>query len=286
MSSQDPGGSCPHCGAPVDIKRIQDTSGWAQLPSVKDMARIQFGQSHCQIEGTIVPVADVQLDGTESVYFSHHVLLWRDDGVTVGTMQMRGGWKRMIAGMPLVMCQAGGKGHIAFSQDMAGEIVALPIQTGTAVEAREHAMLLATGSTAYDWAPCNIWFTTIQRKGSDMERETHFPMGQFLDRFSAPQKPGLVLLHARGNSFVRVLGPGESILIKPSALLYKDLSVSIQLHFEHPANTWRSWKSWGDRYVWMRCVGPGRIAVESAFPPVEDPGFDLAGSSPATSWRW
>ncbi len=286
MSSQDPGQSCPSCGAPVDVRRVQDTAGWSQLPSVKDMARIQFGQSKCQIEGTIVPVADVALDGGESVYFSHHVLLWREDGVNVETMRMQSGWKRMLAGMPLVMCQASGQGHIAFSEDAAGEIVALPIQVGTAVQVREHTMLIASGTTSYTWEQSGIWFGTVQRKGNEMERETHFPMGQFLDRFTAQQRPGLVLLHAKGNSFVRQLAPGQTVLVKPTALLYKDISVSMQLHFEHPSGTWRTWRAWGDRYLWLRCTGPGRIAVESAFQPVEDPGFDLAGSSPATAWRW
>jgi len=131
MSSQNPGGSCPSCGAPVDVRAIQDTSGWTQLPAVKDMARIQFGQSTCQIEGTVVPVADVTLDGGESVFFMHHTLLFRDDGVKIDTLKLRGGWSRMLAGMPLVMVQASGKGHIAFSHDAAGEIVALPIQVGS-----------------------------------------------------------------------------------------------------------------------------------------------------------
>jgi len=283
MSSQNPGGSCPSCGAPVDVRAIQDTSGWTQLPAVKDMARIQFGQSTCQIAGTVVPVADVSLDGGESVFFMHHTLLFREDGVKIDTLKLRGGWSRMLAGMPLVMVQASGKGHIAFSHDAAGEIVALPIQVGSGVEVREHTMLIASGATAYDWVMSGIYFTTL--KGQD-EQETHYPMGQFLDRFTAPRAPGLVLLHAKGNAFVRRLGPGETILIKPTALLYKDLSVSMHLHFEHPAGAYRSWRSWGNRYLWLRCIGPGRVAVESAFVPVEDPGLDLMGSSPATRQQW
>jgi len=282
-SSQNPGTSCPSCGAPVDVRAIQDTSGWTQLPAVKDMARIQFGQSTCQIEGTVVPVADVTLDGGESVYFMHHTLLFRDDGVSIDTVKLRGGWSRAFAGMPLVMVQATGKGHVAFSHDAAGEIVALPIQVGSGVEVREHTMLIASGTTAYDWVMSGIYFVTL--KGQN-EQETHYPMGQFLDRFTAPRAPGLVLLHAKGNAFVRRLGPGETILIKPTALLYKDLSVSMHLHFEHPAGAYRSWRSWGNRYLWLRCIGPGRVAVESAFVPVEDPGFDLMGSSPATRQQW
>ena len=47
------------------------------------MARLQFGQSHCQIEGKYVPVADMNLAAGDSVYFTHHVLLWKDPAVTV-----------------------------------------------------------------------------------------------------------------------------------------------------------------------------------------------------------
>ena len=52
--------------------------GWEQLPPIKDMARIQFGQSRVQIEGTQVPVADFNLGGQEWISLSHHVLLWAD----------------------------------------------------------------------------------------------------------------------------------------------------------------------------------------------------------------
>ena len=45
------------------------------------MARIQFGQSTCQIEGTYVPTADFKLAGDDSIYFSHHTVLWTDPTV-------------------------------------------------------------------------------------------------------------------------------------------------------------------------------------------------------------
>ena len=54
-------------------------SGWAQLPGRKDMAKLQFGNSFCQIEGAYVPVADMKLAPEDSVYFTHHVLLWKSN---------------------------------------------------------------------------------------------------------------------------------------------------------------------------------------------------------------
>ena len=55
LPSDASGTACPHCGAPVDVTAVVSTSGWQEQPPIRDMARIQFGQSTCQIEGTYVP---------------------------------------------------------------------------------------------------------------------------------------------------------------------------------------------------------------------------------------
>jgi uncharacterized protein (AIM24 family) len=273
--------SCPACGAGTDVRAIATTSGWYEMPPIKDMARIQFGQSYCQIEGVFVPVADMGLAAADSVYFTHHVLLWKDPQVVVTTMPMRGGWKRLFAGLPLIMTQAQGPGHIAFSRDAPGEMIALPIQPGQAVDVREHIFMVATGQVAYDWFSTNVWFVT----GSGDDRETHYPLGMYMDRFIAGPTPGLVLIHAAGNAFIRNLAPGETILVKPTALLFKDPAVSMQLHIEHPGGTWRSWRSWGERFLWLRLFGPGRVAVQSAFKQLEDTGNTLGNTSGASIRR-
>jgi uncharacterized protein (AIM24 family) len=274
--------SCPTCGAPVDVRDVVSRSGWYELPAIPDMARLQFGHSYCQIEGTYVPVADFNLYGDDGVYFTHHVLLWKDPGVTITSMGLRGAWTRMFAGLPLVMTQAHGPGHIAFSRDAPGEMVPVPLQPGMAVDVREHIFMVATSQVSYDWFNTGVWFQT--KDGDD--RETHYPLGQYMDRFTVPSVPGLLLLHAAGNAFVRQLAPGEPLLLKPTALLFKDSTVQMHLHFEHPAGTWRSWRSWGERFVWLRLIGPGRVAVHSAYDRFEDPGSNLVGSSPSTRWQW
>jgi uncharacterized protein (AIM24 family) len=274
--------SCPACGAQVDVRDVVAKSGWVELPGRRDMAKLQFGQSFCQVEGSYVPVADMSLAASDGVYFSHHVLLWMDTQVKVSAMPMKGAWKRMLAGMPLIMTQAEGPGHIAFSRDAPGELVALPLQPGQAVDVREHLFLVATHTVAYDWVQSGIWFNT--REGN--ETETHYPLGMLLDRFTAPQVPGLLLLHAAGNVFVRQLDAGQTILIKPTAFLFKDPTVRMQLHIERPAGTWKSWRSWGDRYLWLRLRGPGRVAVQSAFEPLEDNGRTIVSHSDATQRQW
>src|SRR5579863_3784978 len=95
--------SCPRCGATVKAPSIRSESGWAELPGRKDMAKLQFGNSFCQIEGTYVPVADVNLAASDSIYFTHHVLLWKDPQLNITTMPLASGWKRMFAALPLIM---------------------------------------------------------------------------------------------------------------------------------------------------------------------------------------
>ena len=273
---------CPRCGATLNERTTRTESGWSKLPGRKDMAKLQFGDSFCQIEGLYVPVADVNLAAADSVYFTHHVLLWKDPHINITTMPLSGAWKRVFAGMPLIMTQAQGPGHIAFSRDSPGEMVALPIQPGQAVDVREHLFMIATSTVAYDWFSTNVWFVT----GSGNERETHYPVGMFMDRFSAPQAPGLLLLHAAGNVFVRELAPGQTILVKPTALIFKDPSVQMALHFEHPSTGFSLWGSWSNRYLWLRLWGPGRVAVQSVFDRMEGESQYINSWSAATEQHW
>ena len=133
-----------------------------------------------------------------------------------------------------------------------------------------------------DWFTTNVWFVT----GSGNDRETHYPVGQNMDRFTAGDQPGLLLLHGGGNVFVRQLGPGEPILVKPSALLYKEPSVGMDLHIEYSPTMQTSWWSVNPRHLWLQLRGPGRVAVESAYGYFHDPGTALRSTSPATEWRW
>lgn len=281
--------SCPACGATINLEAVVTPTGWTEAPGRKDMAKIQLGKSSVQIEGAYVPVIDFNLAAGDSVYFAHHVLLWMEPSVKITAMSLKGAWKRLLAGMPLVMTQAQGAGRIAFSRDAPGELLALPLQRGQAVDVREHMFLVATSHVTYDWFNSNIWFTTKKGSGNDAEYETHYPMGMLMDRFSAPNTPGLLLIHASGNVFVRQLAAGQSILIKPTALIFKDPTVSMELHFEHPktGGGWSSFfTSYAMRYLWLRVTGPGRVAIQSAFEPVEDDGAYISSHSPATQQQW
>jgi uncharacterized protein (AIM24 family) len=296
----------------VDLAR-RTTSGWTELPAIPEMTRLQIGQSSAQIIGKLAPAADIRLAEGAGVFFPHHNLLWQEPAVRVTAMSLRGGWDRMRAGLPVVMLEAAGPGTISFSHDAAGEIVAIPLQPGAAVDVREHQLVVATRGTGYDWYDSGIWFSTsgqqnpaerggagllkmgldlagIDSGGLDEGRTDEvrwvYPAGRQVDRFTAAEEPGLVLIQCGGNAFVRDLGDGESILVKPPALLFKDPPVGMELHVEYPAAGVHLWRTWGNRYLWLRVTGPGRVGLQSSYDRLEDPGTDFLESCQYTQHLW
>jgi uncharacterized protein (AIM24 family) len=284
------------------------------MPPVADMAKIQLGQSSCQIAGRLVPTAEFQLAANDTVYFPHSSLLWQEPAVTVDAMSLKRAWTRMRAGLPLVMLEARGPGRIAFSHDTPGELLAVPLQPGAAVDVREHQMVVASGAVGYDWVDSGVWFTTsggrvqdqpsglkLLKMGLDVvgmagdddeggergnETELHYPLGQYLDRFSAGDRPGAVFVQAGGNVFMRDLADGEQIMVKPPALLFKDTSVGMQFHVEFPGAGFKFWRSWGNRYLWLRLWGPGRVALQSGYERLEDPGTDFQDACAYSQQTW
>ncbi len=311
-TSTGAGTTCPNCGGPVDVAR-RTTSGWTELPAIPDMTRLQIGQSSVQIMGTLAPAADLRLAAGDAVFFPHENLLWQEPAVQVRPMSMRGGWDRMRAGLPVVMLEATGPGTISFSHDAPGEIVAIPLPPGAAVDVREHRLVVATRGLGYDWYDSGIWFSTagdggagqsgglgLLKMGLDLagleagDRDDRrqdevrylYPVGRQVDRFTAGDEPGLVLIQCGGNAFARDLGDGESILVKPPALLFKDPTVGLALHVEYPAAGVQLWRSWGNRYLWLRLIGPGRVGLQSSYDRLEDPGTDFVDSCQYSQYLW
>ncbi|HUC21218.1 MAG TPA: AIM24 family protein, partial [Streptosporangiaceae bacterium] len=136
--------SCSTCGAPLDKKNLVSDSGWTEAPRLRDMTEFRFSNSTCQIEGEIVPVAELALAQGDSVFFEHHVMLWKEPGVPLSAMNTGGGARRMIGGMPHILSIAHGPGRIALSKDATGEVVVLPIHPSHEIDVREHAFLAGT----------------------------------------------------------------------------------------------------------------------------------------------
>lgn len=207
--------SCPRCGASVDVRIHVDSSGWTEQPPVRDMAKVQMGASHAQIEGVRVPVVDVSLAEGDSVYMTHDKLLWHDGQVRLANRKSGGLFKRMRAGMPLYLLEASGPGRIGVSDNHAGEIIVVPLAKDMHVRVREHHLLMATGNIEFDGVGQNPWYAT----GSGDDRAYEYPVGQYVDDFHAAGGPGVLMLHGIGNVFTRHLEAGQSVDVAPHSLL-------------------------------------------------------------------
>jgi uncharacterized protein (AIM24 family) len=219
-----------------------------------------------KVEGELVPAVDVELGARQSVYFEHHIMLWKQPNVQLGIMGIQNAAKRFFAGLQIFISTARGPGNIAFSREAPGQIVALRITPGMAIDVREHQFLLASSNVGYDfyWQQglANIFFSRS---------------GLFIDRFTAQQGEGILLLHGYGNVFEKTLRPGEMLDVEPGAWLWKDASVQMQpvsvMQSNNPVGNAGgllgaigglvSGVMGGVSIVLNRFVGPGRIGLQS-----------------------
>jgi uncharacterized protein (AIM24 family) len=242
--------TCRSCGAPLDIRNLVSESGWREAPRIKDMTEFHFSSSTCQVEGEIVPVAEINLGAGDSVFFEHHIMLWKEDSVPLTVLQLPGGMTRALAGMPFIISVATGPGRIAFSRDATGELVVLPLHPGMEMDAREHAFLLASHQIDYSFVRVK-GFANILFGGQ----------GMYMDRFVTRNTPGLLMLHGYGNVFERTLKAGESIMLEPGAFLYKDSSVEMQVEFQRLGTGFFG----GSNMALARMTGPGRVGIQSMY---------------------
>src|SRR6202522_296669 len=242
--------TCRACGAPLDIRNLVSESGWREAPRLRDMTEFSFSSSTCQVEGEIVPVAEIHLGANDSVFFEHHIMLWKDDNVPLSVLQLPGGLKRAFAGMPFIISVATGPGRIAFSRDAPGELVVRPLHPGMELHVREHAFLLASHSITYSF---------VRIKG--LANALHGGNGMWMDRFVTSNQPGLLILHGNGNVLQGTLGAGEKILVEPGAFLYKDSSVTLQTQ-QIQLKTGML----GHHNMYLaEMTGPGRVGIQSMY---------------------
>jgi uncharacterized protein (AIM24 family) len=204
-----------------------------------------------RIEGELVPVLHLALDGRLPVFFEHHVILWKQPQVDVRIRSMKGVFKRMIAGMPIFMTEASGAGEIAFSRDAAGQVFPLHLPHGSHVLVREHQFLAATGNLEFT-------FERVRGIGSMLFGNQGF----FIDRFAAVNGDAVLWLHAHGNAFEVDLAPGEVIDVEPGGWIYRSGSVGYQqVVFGLRTGIFGG----GGNLVFNRFTGPGRVGLQSGF---------------------
>ena len=242
--------ACRACGAPLDIRNLVSESGWREAPRIRDMTEIHFSSSTCQVEGEIVPVAEINLGAGDSIFFEHHVMLWKDDHVPLSVMQLSGGMKRAFAGMPFIISVATGPGRIAFSRDATGELVVLPLHPGMELDVREHAFLLCSHQIGYSFMRVKgLDQHSVRRPG-----HVHGPLRHH--RHAGPADPARLRQRLRAEA-----GAGESIMVEPGAFLYKDSSVTMDVEFQKLGTGFFG----GTNMSLARMTGPGRVGIQSMY---------------------
>jgi uncharacterized protein (AIM24 family) len=266
---------CANCGAPAPA--LTQVGAYSEpVPELDNPKEpIQIGDMSVKVEGELVPVVDIELGRQQTIYFEHHILLWKQPNVTLGFMGVRNAGKRFFAGLQIFISTAQGPGNIAFSRDAPGQIVALRIAPGQAIDVREHQFLFATSNVDYNfyWQQglANVLFSRT---------------GLFIDRFTATQGEGLLLLHGYGNVFEKTLGPGDVLDVEPGAWLWKDANVRMDtvsvLQSQGAGGLLGALGAMvgGAALMLNRFYGPGRIGLQSmTYHPPASEGQPQAGGS-------
>jgi uncharacterized protein (AIM24 family) len=202
------------------------------------------------LEGELVPVLTVEITPYQSVYFEHHILLWKNTAVNIGIKPMKGALKRMLAGMQIFVTEASGQGQIAFSRDGVGQILGLHLAPGEEIHVREHQFLAATKNIEYT-------FERVRGIVNMFAGSTGF----FIDKFHCTAGEGILWLHGYGNVFEKVLARGEQIEVEPGAWLYKDTSVRMETNLQRLSSGFFG----SMNFITNRFTGPGRIGIQSMY---------------------
>jgi len=209
-----------------------------------------FGGVTYHVDGELVPVLTVDVSGA-SVYFEHHILLWKHPTITIKLKAMAGALKRMIAGMQVFVTEASGPGMIAFSRDGPGHIVPIHLAQGRELEVREHQFLAATEAIDYS-------FARVKGVANMMFGGTGF----FIDKFHSHRGDGILWLHGYGNVFEKQLEPGESIDVEPGGWLYKEPTVRMETVVDRLTSGLFGASL---NLIVNRFTGPGRIGIQSMY---------------------
>lgn len=241
--------ACGTCGAPLGGAQKISDSGWREAPRLRDLTEIRFGESLIQVDGEIVPVADITLAAGDSLFFEHHALLWKEEQVALHAQSTSGGLRKMLGGMPFVLTVATGPGRIAFSRDGTGELIVLPMGATDEIDVRGHSFLIGSHQLTYQFERIKGLKNILH--GGEM----------YMDEFHTSGESGVLVLHGYGNVFERTLEEGESILLEPGAFLYKDGSVTINVQQQDLKTG-----MFGGHSLWLaRMTGPGRVGIQSMY---------------------
>ncbi|MDE1170067.1 MAG: AIM24 family protein [Verrucomicrobium sp.] len=208
------------------------------------------------LDGNLVPALTILLDGERSVYFEHHILLWKHQDVKISIKPMKGALQRMFAGMQVFVTEAYGKGQVALSRDGPGQLFALHLKEGEEIHVREHQFVAATENIEYTFE----WVTGLSNI-------LFGKSGFFVDKFRARSGDGILWLHGYGNVFEKSLAAGESIDVEPGAWLYKSPETEMSTNLQKLMVGFVA----GTSMMMNRFTGPGCVAIQTMPPPSPEP---------------
>lgn len=204
-----------------------------------------FGTVKAATSGELVPVTEVTLAPGDTIFFEHHIFLWKDPTVTITAKAMKGLGKRILAGLPVFITEAHGPGRIAFSRDAPGQVIFMELRPGAPIHVKEHQFLFCTSGVNYSY---------YRVKG--ISNMLYGGTGFFIDTFEGS---GLLALHGYGNVFSKTLGQGETIDVEPGGFLYKDASVQMATN----SMGLKSGLFGGFTFMMNRFTGPGKLGIQS-----------------------
>jgi len=143
---------CANCGAPAPQATTVGSYTEPVPEASNPKAPITLGDMTIRIEGELVPIVDVELGSRQTIYFEHHILLWKQPDVRLGFMGLQNAGKRFFAGLQIFISTAQGPGNIAMSREAPGQIVAMRLAPGQAIDVEPGAWL---------WKDANVRMDTV-----------------------------------------------------------------------------------------------------------------------------
>lgn len=204
-----------------------------------------------RIEGNLVPVLHLALNGEMGIMFEHHVILWKQPSIDVSLMKLKKSFTRVVSGLNVFMTKADGQGELAFSRDTPGQVFALELDPGERILVREHQFLAATANVDYS-------FERVKGFGSMLGGSQGF----FIDSFTGGEEGSLLWLHAHGNAFDIMLSEGETIDVEPGSWIYREPTVKYE---QKLFGLKTGILGGGGNLVFNRFTGPGRVGLQSGY---------------------
>ena len=226
-----------------------------ELPTPAEVdGKTQHGLPY-HIMGTIQQTLLLDLAPSTSVYSDAGAMSWMSSSVTMNTHSQGGigGFlKRAVSGATMFVVDykaEGSAGHVAFSTDFPGKILAFELDAGQTIIMHKHAFLCAEQSVTLD-----VFFT--RRLGAGIFGGEGF----VLQKLSGP---GAVFAELDGDAIEYHLKDGEVMRVEPGHVAMFDSTVTFGVEM---IQGFTNILMGGEGLFLATLRGPGRIWLHSLTP--------------------